>query len=127
MGPRVYPWGSIVGKITMPKGKESEVQTSAQTTAICQTCIHVSECAHYQQCQRLGQSIQHCENFDDKPVLSMVGETAIPREGRAPESPEPGVVFVSGRMKGLCINCDRRTSCGYPIRDGGVWHCEDYC
>lgn len=103
------------------------MQTSAQSTAICQTCIHVSECAHYQHCQNLGQSIHYCENFDDKPALCMVREGEIPKGIHTPEFPEPGVAFVSGRMKGLCINCDRRTSCGYPIRDGGVWHCEEYC
>jgi hypothetical protein len=30
-------------------------------------------------------------------------------------------------MKGLCLNCENRETCQYPISDGGVWHCDEYC
>jgi hypothetical protein len=30
-------------------------------------------------------------------------------------------------MKGLCLNCENREACKYPISDAGVWHCDEYC
>jgi hypothetical protein len=28
--------------------------------------------------------------------------------------------------KGLCMNCDHRTTCGDRKTSAGVWHCENY-
>jgi hypothetical protein len=103
------------------------MQLQARRTDICQTCIHVSECVHYQQRRHQGESILHCENFDDRPVFHVM-------EGKTLETARPsgkpstaGTAYIRGRMKGLCVNCERRGSCGFPIRDAGVWHCEEYC
>ena len=30
------------------------------------------------------------------------------------------------RSKGLCLTCDLRFECAFPVPDGGVWHCEEY-
>ena len=30
------------------------------------------------------------------------------------------------RSKGLCMNCDHRFTCSYPVPEGGVWQCEEY-
>jgi len=99
----------------------------AQRTDICQTCIHVAGCAHCQNCQRQGKTILHCENFDDKPVLRVV-EGEVLDVGKLPSEPSgTRVAYVQGRMKGLCTNCAKRISCRYPVCDGGVWHCEEYC
>ena len=48
-------------------------------------------------------------------------------EERSFQSSKPGIEVTPGRMKGLCINCENRTSCKFSIVEGGVWHCEEYC
>ena len=99
----------------------------AKRTDICQTCIHVIECAHYKNCQKQGKAVLHCENFDDKPPLRVV-EGEIPADEKHRSKPSNECIpYVQGRMNGLCINCERRETCRYPIREGGVWHCEEYC
>ncbi len=101
--------------------------SQAKSIDICQTCNHVSDCAHYQHCQNQGKAIFHCENFDDKPVLYVVEDKILHHMELHSESSKTSISYVQGRMKGLCINCERRDSCGFPIRDGGVWLCEEYC
>jgi len=99
----------------------------AKSTSICQTCIHFSECAHCQECQRQGKAILHCEDFDDRPALFVVEGESINDGERRANSSKASIPYIKGRMKGLCLNCEIRESCRYPIRDGGVWHCEEYC
>lgn len=103
------------------------MHSQAKSTDICQTCIHVSECAHYQHCQNQGKAILHCEDFDNRPVLRVVENEILHETKHIPESSNTSLSYIQGRMKGLCINCEGRDSCQYPIRDGGVWHCEEYC
>ena len=33
----------------------------------------------------------------------------------------------STRTFGLCGDCGNRPSCMFVRREGGVWHCEEYC
>lgn len=103
------------------------MQLQAKSADICQTCIHVSDCVHYQHRQNQGKAIFHCENFDNKPVLQVVENEIHYKEDSRPQPSKPSISFIQGRMKGLCMNCEKRVSCKYPIRDGGVWHCEEYC
>ena len=103
------------------------MHSQAKQTDICQTCIHAAHCAHHKQCQSQGKVIFYCEDFDDKPVLSVVqGEVDDDRQQHSNPS-KTGIAYIKGRMKGLCLNCEKRESCRYPTRDGGVWHCEEYC
>jgi hypothetical protein len=103
------------------------MQPQAKSTSICQTCIHVSECAHFQECQNQGRAIYHCENFDDRPVLFVVEVESIDDREQRLNPAKASIAYIKGRMKGLCLNCEQRDFCRYPVRDGGVWHCEDYC
>ena len=99
----------------------------AKSADICQTCIHVSDCAHFQHCQNQGKAIFHCENFDNQPVLQVVENEILYKEEYRPQPSKPSIAYIQGRMKGLCMNCEKRVSCKYLISDGGVWHCEEYC
>lgn len=38
----------------------------------------------------------------------------------------PTKVTDSSQYKGLCSNCDKRNSCVYVDKEGGVWHCNEY-
>jgi len=33
----------------------------------------------------------------------------------------------SARSMGLCGDCANRDTCMYVRREGGTWHCEEYC
>ena len=94
---------------------------------ICQTCIHVVECAHHRNCLGRGETIMFCENFDDKPALRVVESEILKEETQRPEPGMTSLAYIEGRMRGLCTNCEKRVACRYPVREGGVWHCEEYC
>jgi hypothetical protein len=98
-----------------------------QNPNICQTCIYESECVHYQNSQIASKPIWFCANFDTMASLQVVEKEEIYSEERSSQSSQPGIEAIAGRMKGLCINCDNRASCLFPIVEGGVWHCEEYC
>lgn len=103
------------------------MKTQPQNTNICQTCIYESECVHYQNCKIMCKPILFCENFDNRTSLQVAENEKIYSEEQSFQSSNPGIEVIPGRMKGLCINCDNRASCKFPIRDGGVWYCEEYC
>ena len=98
-----------------------------QNTNICPTCIYASECVHYQNSQSACKPIWFCENFDNTTALQVAENEEIYSEERSSQSSKPGIEAIPGRMKGLCTNCDNRASCLFPIVEGGVWHCEEYC
>ena len=103
------------------------MQPQPQNTDICQTCNYVSECVHYQKSLIACNPIWFCENFDNITSLQVTENEEIYSEERSSQSSKPGIDAIPGRMKGLCINCNNRASCLFPIVEGGVWHCEEYC
>lgn len=67
----------------------------------------------------------HMNRFQDLEVASPLrmraevasdGQSSIQARRRAPAE----------RSKGLCMNCDHRSTCTYPVPEGGVWHCGEY-
>ena len=103
------------------------MKAQPKNTNICPTCIYASECVHYQNSQSACKPIWFCENFDNTTALQVAENEEIYSEERSSQSFNPGTEVIPGRMKGLCISCDNRVSCMFPTRDGGVWHCEEYC
>ncbi len=67
------------------------------------------------------------ENFDNVTSLQETDTEEIGAKERSPQSSNSDIKAIPGRMKGLCLNCDNRASCRFPIVDGGVWYCEEYC
>jgi len=103
------------------------MKAQPQNTNICQTCIYESECVHYQNRLIASKSIWFCANFDNTTSLQVAESDEIYPDERSSLSSKPAIEAISGRMKGLCIDCDNRASCLFPIVEGGVWHCEEYC
>ena len=94
--------------------------------SLCQTCIHSETCFHCQNMKAKGLAVYFCEEFDYsinvlplKNIQNTTGQEPI-------SSSNNDYTYISGRMIGLCINCENRKTCRHPIREGGVWHCEDY-
>jgi hypothetical protein len=73
------------------------------------------------------QDTNICENFDSISSLQVTEKEEIDSKKESSQSSKPGIKEIPGRMKGLCINCDDRASCQFPIVEGGVWFCEEYC
>jgi hypothetical protein len=103
------------------------MKAQPQNTYICQTCIYAPECAHYQNSQIACKPIWFCENFDNITSLQVAENKKIYSEEQSSQASNPVIEAISGRMKGLCINCANRASCIFPIVEGGVWYCEEYC
>jgi hypothetical protein len=103
------------------------MQAQPQNTSICQTCVYQSECVHCRNCRIMGKPVLFCENFDNRKLLQVSENEGIYSEERSSQFSKPGIELIPGRMKGLCMNCDNRRACRLPIREGGVWHCEEYC
>ncbi len=67
------------------------------------------------------------ENFDNIASLQGTEAKEMDVKERSPQASKSGIKAIPGRMKGLCLNCDDRALCQFPIVDGGVWYCEEYC
>jgi hypothetical protein len=103
------------------------MQAQSQNTGICQTCIYASECVHFRNSQIACQPIWFCENFDNRISLQAAENKRIYSEELSSQYSKPSIEAIPGRTKGLCINCEKRVSCQFPIQGGGVWYCEEYC
>lgn len=98
----------------------------AQNISICQTCIHAPECVHYRNCQIACRPIWFCENFDDQAPLHAPENRGVYAEAQSFKSSIPGPQAIPGRMQGLCLNCEDRAACRFPVVEGGIWYCEEY-
>ena len=85
------------------------------------TCNNQPTCYHH---ARRGPAI-FCELFDNYvPPHRRVIEELIPAAPVAAMA--SGTEEVDGGVyKGLCMNCDHRTTCGDRKTSAGVWHCEN--
>ncbi len=91
------------------------------TRGLCSTCNNSATCALR---LRRGFDALYCEMFDDyvPPMTEVIDEVKLGslQTGAGSEK------TVSTPLKGLCVNCKNRETCGYPKAEGGVWHCEEY-
>ena len=81
---------------------------------ICVNCDHKNDCAYR---QNPDKPILFCEQFEiyTEPSKTM----SIKRQKQETETDV-------NKFKGLCQNCENRSSCMYPKPESGVWHCEEY-
>lgn len=90
------------------------------SVGLCATCNNSATCAYR---SRRGSDAMFCEMFDGYATPESKGnghrdeatELQMQEEAREQE------------LKGLCINCDNRSTCKHVKPETGVWHCEDYC
>lgn len=93
--------------------------TDIANGGLCSTCNERPTCIHY---ARRGPAI-FCELFDTHaPRRIHRAETEPGARDDPPGRSAPG----EETFKGLCVNCEHRYTCTYPMPPGGVWHCEDY-
>ena len=89
---------------------------------LCSTCNSIETCINRKNWKG---PVMFCEEFDDcGPVVTTGGATESAKKGTAIALPEK--TNAPSVRRGLCVNCLHCETCGFPIVEGGVWHCEKY-
>ena len=79
--------------------------------ALCATCAWAAGCTIP------GESdgpIESCRTFYSLEKLSQMNGNNVSHS-------DPS------RAEGLCGDCENRSACMFRKREGGTWHCEEYC
>jgi hypothetical protein len=108
-----------MAQINGPSGDGAPALSMSQM-GLCATCNFVATCT---QRKNWCGPVHFCEEFDDHQPRK-TGNRVVPEKapGGAPSACGDGSV----PRKGLCVNCDLKDTCSYPVPEGGVWHCEEY-
>jgi hypothetical protein len=113
----------ILGGSMMPDNSISKAKMKVLYKDICSTCNYGELCVSKK--TRQGP-VWFCEEFEDH--VTVEEENGVDTEFQIiPPWKEPGSNEGSIRFKGLCINCENRVTCANSKKEGGVWHCEEYC
>lgn len=86
---------------------------------LCSTCENAADCV-FRQSQK--DVVQYCEEY-----TNVVAKPAHhPKEESEPVGDNSSGEEERPQKKGLCMNCEKRDSCGYANSEVGIWHCEEY-
>ena len=83
------------------------------TASLCASCDPPGPCALVADRER---PVLYCEECED-PVAPPLYASQEPPTFEFPET---------NGFRGLCVSCQRREQCTYPMPEGGVWHCEEF-
>lgn len=100
---------------TLPPKEIPPVETTFN--GLCVNCIKLNECSYY---RRNSKPVIFCEEYECAQEAFNQAIASPQNDSEVEES------MIAGRVKGLCINCERRDTCSFPKPEGGVWHCEEY-
>jgi len=96
-------------------------------SSLCRSCIHAPDCSNFQKSQISNRAIFFCENFEDTgPVQYTETLNPVSRQQVLQPCKAQSIEEIPGRMQGLCLNCEKRASCKFPVQEGGVWYCEEH-
>jgi hypothetical protein len=105
-----------------PSEKSGERKMAAANSGLCLTCNKAATCL-----QRESKApVLYCEMFVGI-VHSSAGMSGFDLEKEnivAADAGQPDETSI--KYTGLCVNCEKRTSCTRIEANGGVWHCEEY-
>ena len=102
---------------TKPGGQLSQTDSRS----LCSTCAYSAGCQYR---QRSDGPVIFCEEFDCGEVHGerrpiRIDVSSLPHQPPAEDN-------AGETLKGLCLNCDNRSTCRLPKPEGGIWHCEEY-
>lgn len=89
-------------------------------TGLCSTCNYAGECKN---ATNSTAPVIFCEEFDD--FVEQKDEVA-PEVTKPDDQMAKVADQALNAVKGLCVNCEHRDSCKFPIPESGVWFCEEY-
>ena len=101
--------------------KVSAVSKKREYTGLCITCQNAASCIYPRD---LDQPVLQCEEFDcyETPMETTTVDKILAIARTRDTSDTEEVVA----LKGLCVNCENRTTCIFPKPETGVWRCEEY-
>ncbi len=90
---------------------------------LCSTCNNAPDCTL---CTNMPNPVWDCGEYEDTAPSAPKNSFIIPTVSQ-------DTVFLSAqgaeeakKFRGLCLNCENRTTCAHEKAAGGIWHCEDY-
>ncbi len=89
---------------------------------LCSTCSNLGECEFP---RSSSCPVMHCDEFCGYEMrgLALTEKDLVPKRKIATST---AASPISGKFKGLCMNCDNLDGCTYPKSESGIWHCEEY-
>jgi len=110
------------GQLPVGSREEKIMSDIIEYNDLCSTCNLGPDCVRR---KHHGQPVLYCEEFDDYQPQPEKKFTPF-GEYDAREN------FVTSRLSssssmGLCAFCDNQGTCANANKNGGVWHCEEYC
>ena len=85
--------------------------SNQNSEALCAACAWAAGCTIPGESEK---AVTSCRTFYSLEKLSQTNGVDV-------WEPDPG------RAEGLCVDCENRVSCVFRKREGGTWHCEEYC
>jgi hypothetical protein len=89
---------------------------------LCRTCNHAGTCTYL---ARTEGPIWRCEEFDDSGPAGAVAPDVLVLDARGFGAPRVPPDQEKG-SRGLCCNCDNRSTCRLAGAERVVWFCEEY-
>ena len=89
---------------------------------LCATCVGVETCTFPYPADR---SVLTCAEFEPWPPRQ--GATVLTSAAQASPTVNYRTRGDLPRPLGLCVNCENAEGCTFPMPEGGVWRCEEYC
>ena len=87
---------------------------------LCTTCNYAEECKN---ATNSTSPVIYCEEFDD----FVEQKTDIAPEVTKPDDQTTKAMdLAANAVKGLCVNCEHRDTCQFPVPESGIWFCEEY-
>ncbi len=87
---------------------------------LCMNCVSAPTCMFLRDADH---PILQCEEYEcsqPEPGKNPKKELGTQRESRVAMEED------TSKYMGLCVNCELRKTCTFPMPEGGVWHCEEY-
>jgi glutaredoxin len=107
----------------MPFRKNKPFSPQSGHFGLCYYCKFADECDFPRHPE---QPVTNCDEFEVSDTLSQEiqkeNQSLYKYSSKWDEIGEAN----KGNLLGLCRNCERRNTCTFPKREGGVWHCEEY-
>jgi hypothetical protein len=103
-----------------PDGVLEERIAEQEYYGLCTTCNYAGECVG---ATNSTNPVIYCEEFDN---------TVEQKADAAPTLPKPenhmtkAMDLAANAVKGLCVNCEHRDTCQFPVPESGIWYCEEY-
>lgn len=103
-----------------PNGVLEEKVDAQVYYGLCTTCNYAGECVS---ATNSTNPVIYCEEFDN--FVEQKTDTA-PTLPKSDNHTTKAMDLAANAVKGLCVNCEHRDTCQFPVPESGIWFCEEY-